>query len=768
MSSFIPSFRLNLAKPIQPGLVACGRFDGQHPSLAFATSSDTILIHSPHSTNPDQLHTLAINRRITALTAGSLSSTLSAAPTDQLLVGGDTSLLCYDVHNNRDVFFADIKDGCHALTIGRLSASALSPPLCLVGGNSAVSGLDMMGLESYWTATSDTVGAIATRPAAKDSSDLLIGTSDSAIRIVSGSEVTAEVHEAAAVKVLTSVQGSCYGFALHNGTVGVYNNHQRLWMAKSKHTVHSLTSFDLDGDGVNELVSGWSHGRLEVRNQQTGELVYKDKFSAPVAAVLSGDLRGEGAVQLIACGADGEVRGYAAIDEANAAAAVAPAVVAVAAGGVAATTITTTTKPPVTGLHVGLADHEMLDGKRKDLYDRKNELLDQLQLYENAIKNHGKTPPKDKNATTTTAASVTSNPSATQLTVSCKPNKSTSSNLLTVTTNNDCVIKMLAVTADGLFTPNESKCVIPSKEKQSGSISLAFKTDKNVSVSLRVRVMVGHRGGANDCVFEFNETLPRFSNFLYCKPRDMQLPQPKGSVTFHTTERVNRVVLWLNAAFHLDTNPSMSANGAAPSPLTLSVSSDSLLVSFLHLLTNTPLTIKMSPDAGGTITIRTDNMELAGDLITDLCQYCKIDECDSVCDFANEFATVEQLMAAVSAMNDVRLRASADMADAIQRVKVGVIRAEDARLIGEVADVRKLYANVYTDNREMLGEYKKRENNQSELLRNLKEINQYIQRAARCRMGESKARVIAGCRQAIKNNNTKALLKVMRVGSEKE
>ena len=766
MSSFIPSFRLNLAKPIQPGLVACGRFDGQHPSLAFATSSDTILVHSPHSTDPSQLHTLAINRRITALAAGSLSSTLAAAPTDQLLVGGDTSLLCYDVHNNRDVFFADIKDGCNALTTGRLSASALSPSLCLVGGNSAVSGLDMMGLESYWTATSDTVGAIATRPAAKDSSDLLIGTADSAIRIVSGSEVTAEVHEAAAVKVLTSVQGSCYGFALHNGTVGVYNNHQRLWMAKSKHTVHSLTAFDLDGDGVSELVSGWSHGRLEVRNQQTGELVYKDKFSAPIAAVLSGDLRGEGAVQLIACGTDGEVRGYAAVDETNAAATPAAAV-AVTAGGAAAPN-TNNSKPIATALKVGLADDEMLDGKRKDLYDRKNELLDQLQLYENAIKNHGKTPPKDKNATATTAATVASTPSTTQLTVSCKPNKSTASNLLTVTTNNDCVIKMLVVTADGLFTPNESKCVIPSKEKQSGSISLAFKSDKNVSVSLRIRVMVGHRGGANDCVFEFNETMPRFSNFLYCKPRDMQLPQPKGSVTFHTTERVNRVVLWLNAAFHLDTNPSMSANGAAPSPLTLSVSSDSLLVSFLHLLTNTPLTIKMAPDGGGTITIRTDSMELAGDLITDLCQYCKIDECDSVCDFPNEFTVIEQLMSAVSAMNDTRLRASADMADSIQRVKVGVIRAEDARLIGESTDVRRLYANVYTDNRELLGEYSKRTNNQTELLSSLKEINQYIQRSARCRMGESRTRVIAGCRQAIKNNNTKALLKIMRVGSEKE
>ena len=216
----------------------------------------------------------------------------------------------------------------------------------------------------------------------------------------------------------------------------------------------------------------------------------------------------------------------------------------------------------VAGLKVGLADDEMLDGKRKDLYDRKNELMDELRLYETALKN-AKTA---KAAPPTPSTTAVSSPASTQLTVSLKPNKSTQSQLLTVSTNNDCVIKMLIVTADGLFGLNESRCCIPGKEKQSGSLSMTLRSEKNVAVEVKVKVVVGHRGSPADVVFDFVEHLPRFSNFLYCKPRDMNLQPPKGSVVFHTTERVNRVVLWLNAAFHLDTNPTVGGGGPPPPP----------------------------------------------------------------------------------------------------------------------------------------------------------------------------------------------------------
>ena len=453
----------------------------------------------------------------------------------------------------------------------------------------------------------------------------------------------------------------------------------------------------------------------------------------------------------------GEVRGYQPLDVS--AAAQSPA----AAGAVPVGS-------EVAGLKVGLADNEMLDGKRKELYDRKNDLLDELRLYESALKTAKSTKaPTSSSAASAASAPPSSSPAATQLTVTLKPNKSTQSQLLTVSTNNDCVIKLLHVTADGLFAPNESRCVIPSRDKHSGSVSMTLRSERNVSVEVAVKVLVGHRGSSADVVFDFVEQLPRFSNFLYTKARDMQLQPPKGSVTFHTSERVNRVVLWLNSAFHLDTNPSMSMpGGASTSPLTLSVTSDSLLVSFLHLLTNTPLTIKMTPDHGGTICIKTDSFELAGDLVQDFCAYCKVEEVESVCDFGGDWLRLEELMGEVEGWNEARVRMSGDMAEKTQQLKMAVVRAEDARMQREVVRVQTAYQRAWDSNAELLGEYAKRELNQAQLLKALKEVNTMIQRAARCRMGEAKTRLIAACRQAIKGNNTKALLKIMKVGKEKE
>ena len=53
-----------------------------------------------------------------------------------------------------------------------------------------------------------------------------------------------------------------FGYALVNGTIGVYERLDRVWRVKSKHSVCALASYDLDGDGYPELISGWSNGRV--------------------------------------------------------------------------------------------------------------------------------------------------------------------------------------------------------------------------------------------------------------------------------------------------------------------------------------------------------------------------------------------------------------------------------------------------------------------------------------------------------------------------
>lgn len=46
----------------------------------------------------------------------------------------------------------------------------------------------------------------------------------------------------------------------------------------------------------------------------------------------------------------------------------------------------------------------------------------------------------------------------------------------------------------------------------------------------------------------------------------------------------------------------------------------------------------------------------------------------------------------------------------------------------------------------------------------LKEVNQIIQKAARLRIGRSKATVISECRNSIKTNNINQLVKVIKTG----
>ena len=44
----IPAFSFSLNHPILPGLVTVGKFNGEHPSLACATTADSVIIHNAH------------------------------------------------------------------------------------------------------------------------------------------------------------------------------------------------------------------------------------------------------------------------------------------------------------------------------------------------------------------------------------------------------------------------------------------------------------------------------------------------------------------------------------------------------------------------------------------------------------------------------------------------------------------------------------------------------------------------------------------------
>lgn len=257
---FLPCAQCILpADPIYVNLAAVGRFDGNHPSLAYATTGGKVCIHSPHASGDQaQIQYLNINKEITALTAGKLEAD---SQRDILLVGTTTSLQAYDVHTNQDLFFKDIQDGACALAVVQLGWTGT--PLVMVGGMCCILGIDSQGTERFWTVTGDRVTALAVSNVTdKGRSELLAGSDDFSIQALHHDSVAAVTAEAEKVIGLASLDGTKFGYALANGTVGAYDKGTRAWRVKSKHTLTALCSHDLDGDGEMELISGWSNGRV--------------------------------------------------------------------------------------------------------------------------------------------------------------------------------------------------------------------------------------------------------------------------------------------------------------------------------------------------------------------------------------------------------------------------------------------------------------------------------------------------------------------------
>ena len=247
------------ADPIFVNLAAVGRFDGNHPSLAYATTGGKVCIHSPHASGDQaQIQYLNINKEITALTTGQLDS---ESKRDILLVGTTTSLQAYDVYTNQDLFFKDIQDGACALAVVQLGWTGT--PSVVVGGVCCILGIDSQGTEQFWTVTGDRVTALTVSDVSgKGRLELVAGSDDFSIQALYQDSVAVEIAEADKVIGLAALDGTKFGYALANGTVGVYEKGTRAWRVKSKHTLTALCSHDLDGDGQLELISGWSNGRV--------------------------------------------------------------------------------------------------------------------------------------------------------------------------------------------------------------------------------------------------------------------------------------------------------------------------------------------------------------------------------------------------------------------------------------------------------------------------------------------------------------------------
>lgn len=716
----LPAFQLHLQQPILKCVADVGKFDGKHPALACGTTAGKVFIHSPNEKNDSDVgdqnvRFLKINRKVSALTTGKFEAGDTG---DSLVVGTSSSLLAYDVEKNSDIFYKDVPDGVNTMQFLAAPATkttgAAPTKMVVVGGNCSLQGFNREGSEVFWTVTGDNVHAIVSCDVTGHGRDeLVVGSDDYEIRVFQGEEIVHETTETAPILALAPVQKQLFAYALQNGTVGVYKGKHRAWRVKSKNTPVAIHSFDIDGDGEKEIVIGWSNGKFEARRLANGEVVHKDMLSAPVAAIVSADYRMDGNEQVICCSTDGEIKGYY------------PATGEVATANAAAT---------------AAADKASNEEKEVARLSKQKAAL-QLEL-------------KALESTNTAAASGTKGGKANGLRIRAstrvhiKPvaTKNSTSYELEVSTDSDYVIRMVTIYEYdvGIFD-GESLVVRPVTA--ASSLVLQLPLTKHMAAKLDFKVLVGTRGNNTTFhVFESVFKLPKFAMFqsLTSPPK----PEPQGSVRFRTPVKLQLMCVWLEQAF------------AMPTPKDADTATE-IEVHFQCFRDSSPLTISLTTSES---VIRTDDMQLAAELIQDMCTHLEWRELESMAEFPRQMDEFKELLLRVDECNSIRLKLTGEMADDSNQVKNYVIRVEDARILNDMSRMRRYYSELFTLNNQLLGEYTKRSTNHQALLDALKDVNAMIQLAARLRYGNAKSNVIAACRKAIKNNNIHALFYIVKTG----
>ena len=75
------------------------------------------------------------------------------------------------------------------------------------------------------------------------------------------------------------------------------------------------------------------------------------------------------------------------------------------------------------------------------------------------------------------------------------------------------------------------------------------------------------------------------------------------------------------------------------------------------------------------------------------------------------------------------------MAESINVVKSLIVKAEDSRLINDIANMKKLYSNIMVQNKAIQSELIKKNQNTDILITNLKSVNSMISKGSELRVG---------------------------------
>lgn len=757
----VTSFTFSLGCQILPRFAVVGKFDGKYPSLACVAASGKIVMHCPHDASlqaQNKVKFLNFNSKVTCLAAGDLNAVPGATAAakdsrDLLFIGTQSNILAYDVDRNADVFYRDVDDAS-CMSIGVIGS--MTKPLLFVGGNILITGYDNEGNEAFSSLTGDNISASMICDVDADGvNELAIGSEDFFVRFFKDVESSSELTEADKIIILVPIRDSMFAYGLSNGTVGVYDGKKRLWRVKTKNSVTAISISDVDGDNLPEVLIGWDNGSFQARKYTNGEVIFKDKMSGPIAAIVCADYRMDGKSQIIICCENGDVRAMLPAD-----------------ADIAALQRISAGNNDTGSIAVAMKENEEDQKKIAELEAAKRKLNNELKQI-----NRNK-PQKGRSNNEISPGAL---PPGTNINYKLIPDiNSRSLNLrLDVVPEAVYIANIIAVDLEGgVLEQNEVLAISPSRVDKTAIFHITPRKYHNCSIRIQTHIGAKSQTAAQMHVFEKEIVIPKFSNFwklpnetttqvgsmikTEVNGKERKFQEPGSKVTFKLDETTQKVGEYIHHSFVLQV-------GASP-PIRITQNEvTAIFVSVCGPSEGKILIISARPDGRSPnldVCVQCDDLDVVSEIMQDMAKFLKKSELDSEANFPKTARSFAEVTQRVDDLNSARNKMAVDTASDSQQIKALIVRAEDARLMCDMASMKRAYLDLMNMNKELIVRHEHRAKVQEDLIAGLKEINLMIHKTSNLRVGKAKEAIVKDCRAAIKANKMTSLTDIMRISSK--
>jgi Bardet-Biedl syndrome 2 protein len=298
----------------------------------------------------------------------------------------------------------------------------------------------------------------------------------------------------------------------------------------------------------------------------------------------------------------------------------------------------------------------------------------------------------------------------------------------------------------------ESYVKFPSRE--TNKVVIQIKTKKDMQINLHIKVLVGKSYYLHDYqIFEYNKIIPKYCFYILLRDEIEYKDELIQGVSFPFNERIERLILWIE----------MNLNISKKELESFKIGETEYKIRFNSLRTDKILQISVKDN---TLSIFTEEIELAGNILQDMFEYFKLKEFNTSINYTEVVKSFTSTIDNIQRLDNERNQYNINMTEIITFIKDLYVRAEDNRLIDNIQNFKDYFRKINLKNMELLDEFEKRSARFEELINDLKKINEIIMTFSNLKVGRFKNEIVNQCRNCIRKKNYKLLIKIISTGGE--